>query len=64
MPMKAFQPADTKEKWIIDTDCGIDDAQAVFLGLHYWDVVAITCVAGNTIVDNVVKNVGKITKLC
>ena len=48
-------------KWILDTDCGIDDAQAVLLALHYLDVVAITCVNGNTSIDNVVTNVAIIT---
>lgn len=52
------------EKWIIDTDAGIDDAQAVFLALNYLDVVAITCVGGNAHVEDVVKNVSIIVGLC
>ena len=42
-------------KWILDTDWGLDDAQAVLLALNYIDLVAITWVNGNTTVDNVVK---------
>lgn len=49
-----------KQNWIIDTDAGIDDAQALFLGLRHWNVVAFTCVGGNTTVDNVVQNVAKV----
>ena len=48
-------------KWILDTDCGLDDAQAVLLALHYLDVVGITWVNGNTEVDNVIKNVAILT---
>nr|CAD7576841.1 unnamed protein product [Timema californicum] len=46
---------------IIDTDAGTDDATALFMALGYEKnqpsrvkVVAITCVHGNTRVDNVV----------
>ena len=44
-------------KWILDTDWGLDDAQAVLIALHYLDLVAITWVNGNTTVVNVVNNV-------
>jgi inosine-uridine nucleoside N-ribohydrolase len=54
-------------KVIIDTDAGPDDAAAIFVALNYnkyvynssLEVIAITCVYGNTAVDNVVVNVLK-----
>ncbi len=44
---------------IIDTDAGIDDAQAIMMALAYPGVTieAITCVTGNVHVNNVVPNV-------
>ncbi len=47
------------EKIFIDTDCGIDDAVAIMLALSSTEVelTGISCVAGNTTLDNVVKNV-------
>ncbi len=44
---------------IIDTDAGVDDVQAIMMALHHADteVVAITCVTGNTHVDWVTQNV-------
>lgn len=44
-----------KTKLIIDCDAGIDDAQAIMLALARPDaeVLAITCVSGNTEVDHV-----------
>lgn len=55
-------------KVIIDTDAGPDDAAAIFMALNgqkynsELKVIAITCVNGNTIVDNVVVNVLKTLK--
>ena len=57
-------------KLIIDTDAGVDDAVALFLALGYEakqsktsiQTVAITCVFGNTNVDNVAVNVLKVLK--
>ena len=54
-------------KVIIDTDAGPDDAAAIFVALNYnkyafnssLEVIGITCVYGNTAVDNVVVNVLK-----
>ncbi|RZF35521.1 hypothetical protein LSTR_LSTR010212 [Laodelphax striatellus] len=55
------------ELLIIDTDAGIDDAVAILtvLGDSKWrhKVTAITCVNGNTAVDNVSTNVLKILKI-
>lgn len=55
-----------KRKLIIDCDAGIDDAQAILLALSAEDVevVAITCVAGNTPIDKVCVNVLKVLELC
>lgn len=53
-------------KVIIDTDAGADDAAAIFMALNKekdnssFKVIAITCVHGNTAVENVVVNVFKI----
>ena len=53
------------EKWIIDTDAGVDDAQALILALcSNIDVVAITTVSGNTPETNVYKNVCEILRVC
>ena len=57
-------------KLIIDSDAGVDDAVALFLALGYEakqlnssvKIVAITCVFGNTNVDNVAVNVLKVLK--
>ena len=49
-------------KLIIDTDCGVDDATAILLTLasKKVELVAITCVAGNTTLENVLNNVGRV----
>lgn len=43
-----------RKKIIIDTDVGIDDAQAILLALAdlKTDVIAITCIGGNTSLEN------------
>lgn len=45
--------------FIVDTDCGVDDAIALLMALSFSDVelAAITTVAGNTSVENVTRNV-------
>ncbi|XP_055349453.1 nucleoside hydrolase-like [Paramacrobiotus metropolitanus] len=55
-------PASIRRKIIIDTDCGTDDAQAILLALAEptVDVIALTCVGGNTVLDNVCKNTAKV----
>lgn len=52
-------------KIIIDTDAGLDDAQAILMALASVDVevVAITTVMGNTGALQVAKNVLRILKL-
>ncbi|XP_054459117.1 inosine-uridine preferring nucleoside hydrolase [Anoplopoma fimbria] len=51
---------------IIDTDCGIDDAQAIMMALAAPDiqVVAVTCVFGNAAVENVCQNVLRVLSVC
>ncbi|XP_008291546.1 inosine-uridine preferring nucleoside hydrolase [Stegastes partitus] len=54
------------KKLIIDTDCGIDDAQAIMMALAAPDVeiLGITCVFGNAAVENVCQNVLKVLSVC
>ncbi|XP_040895630.1 inosine-uridine preferring nucleoside hydrolase [Toxotes jaculatrix] len=55
-----------KKLVIIDTDCGIDDAQAIMMALAAPNVqiLGITCVFGNTLVDNVCQNVLRVLSIC
>lgn len=48
-----------KRTFIVDTDCGVDDAIALLMVLSSSDVdlAAITTVAGNTSIENVTRNV-------
>lgn len=54
------------KKLLIDVDCGVDDAQAIMIALaaRNVQVLGITCVHGNTIVENVCKNVLRVLKVC
>lgn len=57
----------SKKLMIIDTDCGIDDALAIVMALSHpkeWEVLAITCVSGNTDIDNVCQNVLRVLHHC
>ena len=56
-------------KWVIDTDGGIDDAQAIILALttgkaYDFEVVGVTVVAGNVDVDKVSRNVRECLRVC
>ncbi|KAF1386219.1 hypothetical protein PFLUV_G00115890 [Perca fluviatilis] len=55
-----------KKQVIIDTDCGIDDAQAIMMALAapHIQVVGITCVFGNAAVENVCQNVLRVLSVC
>lgn len=55
-----------KKQVIIDTDCGIDDAQAIMMALAAPNiqVVGITCVYGNAAVENVCQNVLRVLSVC
>ncbi|KAI1899861.1 hypothetical protein AGOR_G00066130 [Albula goreensis] len=54
------------KKLIVDVDCGVDDAQAIMIALAAPDVkvLGITCVHGNTTVENVCKNALRVLKAC
>ena len=54
-----------RRKVVIDTDAGLDDAQAILMTLahcHDVDVVAITTVHGNVDVHQVTRNVFRLLK--
>ena len=55
-----------KKLVIIDTDCGIDDAQAIMMALAAPDVqvLGITSCFGNASVDNVCQNVLMVLSIC
>lgn len=55
-----------KKQVIIDTDCGIDDAQAIMMALAApnIEVLGVTCVFGNTAVANVCQNVLRVLSIC
>ncbi|KAM4689330.1 nucleoside hydrolase-like [Discoglossus pictus] len=55
-----------KKLLVIDVDCGTDDAQAIMMAIAAPNVkiLGITCVGGNTPLDNVCKNVLRVLKLC
>ncbi|XP_062390094.1 inosine-uridine preferring nucleoside hydrolase isoform X1 [Sardina pilchardus] len=54
------------KKLLIDVDCGVDDAQAIMIALAAPNVqvLGITCTHGNTVVDNVCKNVLRVLQVC
>ncbi|XP_018420170.1 PREDICTED: uncharacterized protein LOC108793661 isoform X2 [Nanorana parkeri] len=63
----AAKPAKPQKKLLlIDVDCGTDDAQAIMMALAAPNVkvLGITCVAGNTGLENVCRNVLRVLKLC
>lgn len=53
----------TKQRLIVDTDPGHDDAIALILAHHFAEVVGITTVAGNTSVENGTRNAIRICDL-
>lgn len=55
-----------KKQVIIDTDCGIDDAQAIMMALAApsMEVLGVTCVFGNAAVENVCQNVLRVLSVC
>ena len=54
------------KKLIIDTDAGIDDAQAIMMALAHpeADIAAITMVSGNVHLDYVTQNVARVLDIC
>lgn len=55
-----------KKLVIIDTDCGIDDAQAIMMALAAPNIqiLGVTCVFGNTALENVCQNVLRVLSVC
>lgn len=55
-----------KRKLLADVDCGTDDAQALMLALAAPNVelLGVTCVHGNTNVENVCKNTLRVLQAC
>lgn len=55
-----------KKLVIIDTDCGIDDAQALMMALAApnIEILGVTCVFGNTSVENVCQNILRVLSIC
>ena len=55
---------------LIDTDAGLDDTLAIFMALRAhrdpkinFRIIGITCVAGNTELDNVTVNVSTVLEM-
>ena len=55
-----------RKKLLVDVDCGVDDAQAIMIALAAPNVelLGITCVHGNTSVENVCKNTLRVLQAC
>ncbi|XP_023676825.1 inosine-uridine preferring nucleoside hydrolase-like [Paramormyrops kingsleyae] len=53
-------------KVLVDVDCGVDDASAIMMALADPEVqlLGITCVNGNTSVENVCRNTLRVLKAC
>ncbi|KAM9173608.1 LOW QUALITY PROTEIN: inosine-uridine preferring nucleoside hydrolase-like [Pangshura tecta] len=51
---------------LIDVDCGVDDAQAIMMGLASpsVEILGITCCYGNTVLENICKNVLRVLQVC
>ncbi len=51
---------------IVDTDCGVDDAEALIfcISRKNYKVLGITCVGGNTGLNNVAGNVLRVLNVC
>ncbi|XP_061698386.1 inosine-uridine preferring nucleoside hydrolase [Syngnathoides biaculeatus] len=58
--------AGMKKKLLVDVDCGVDDAQAIMLALAApnVDLLGVTCVHGNTTVENVCRNALRVLQAC
>ncbi|XP_032879133.1 inosine-uridine preferring nucleoside hydrolase-like [Amblyraja radiata] len=56
----------TKKLFLLDVDCGVDDAQAIMMALAapHVQVLGITCCHGNTSINNVCRNVLRVLKVC
>ncbi|CAG9321296.1 unnamed protein product [Blepharisma stoltei] len=59
----------SKDYWIIDTDAGVDDCQALALAFscqdsHNFEVLAITVLAGNVLLPQAIMNIAETLKAC
>ncbi|CAH2223357.1 inosine-uridine preferring nucleoside hydrolase-like [Pelobates cultripes] len=56
----------TKKLFLIDVDCGVDDAQALMMALAAPEVeiLGITCCFGNTTIEHVCRNVLRVLHVC
>lgn len=66
LEMYMLQETMASKQVIIDTDCGIDDAQAIMMALAapHIQIVGITCVFGNATVNHVCQNVLRVLSVC
>ncbi|KAM4046738.1 inosine-uridine preferring nucleoside hydrolase-like [Anomaloglossus baeobatrachus] len=55
-----------KKLLLVDVDCGVDDAQALMLALAapHVEILGITCCHGNTMLENVCRNVLRVLRTC
>ncbi|CAI5772127.1 IU_nuc_hydro domain-containing protein [Podarcis lilfordi] len=55
-----------KKLLLVDVDCGVDDAQAIMMALASpnVEVLGITCCYGNSILENICKNVLRVLHIC
>ena len=56
----------SQRKLLVDVDSGVDDAQAIMLALAqpHVQLLGITCVHGNTSVENVCRNTLRVLQAC
>ncbi|XP_072300839.1 inosine-uridine preferring nucleoside hydrolase-like [Eucyclogobius newberryi] len=61
-----YSSPNMSKKLLLDVDCGVDDAQAIMLALAApnVEILGITCVHGNTSVENVCKNTLRVLQAC
>ncbi|KAK6325397.1 hypothetical protein J4Q44_G00047390 [Coregonus suidteri] len=66
-PGSAFKdPRRSEKKLVLDVDTGLDDAQAIMMALAApnVEVLGITCVSGNTSLENSCRNTLRVLKVC
>ncbi|XP_055785939.1 inosine-uridine preferring nucleoside hydrolase-like isoform X3 [Salvelinus fontinalis] len=65
--LAAFKdPRRSEKKLVLDVDTGVDDAQAIMMALAApnVEVLGITCVSGNTSLENSCRNTLRVLKVC
>uniref|UniRef100_A0A4W5KP40 Inosine/uridine-preferring nucleoside hydrolase domain-containing protein n=1 Tax=Hucho hucho TaxID=62062 RepID=A0A4W5KP40_9TELE len=66
-PGSAFKdPRRSEKKLVLDVDTGVDDAQAIMMALAApnVEVLGITCVSGNTSLENSCRNTLRVLNVC